>query len=44
MKYVHLICFRKYNIFVVFIVIDFEKCAYGPAGLDLGMFLANFMW
>lgn len=27
-----------------FKIIDFEKCAMGPAGLDLGIFLANFMW
>ena len=29
---------------VDFKVIDFGACAMGPAGLDLGMFLASFMW
>ena len=28
----------------LFKVIDFEKCACGPAGLDLGMFIASFLW
>ena len=27
-----------------FKVVNFEKCACGPAGLDLGMFLASFLW
>mmetsp|Transcript_35613 Transcript_35613/g.33770 ORF Transcript_35613/g.33770 Transcript_35613/m.33770 type:complete len:564 (+) Transcript_35613:289-1980(+) len=27
-----------------FKVIDFEKCSMGPSGMDLGMFLANFLW
>eukprot|EP01038_Epipyxis_sp_PR26KG_P004850 gene4850-6797_t len=25
-------------------VIDFEKCCYGPAGLDLGLYITNYLW
>jgi 5-methylthioribose kinase len=25
-------------------VVDFEKCFYGPCGLDLGLFLSNYIW
>lgn len=25
-------------------VIDFEKCCYGPAGLDFGIYLTNYLW
>lgn len=27
-----------------FKVVDFEKCFYGPCGLDLGLFLSNYLW
>jgi 5-methylthioribose kinase len=27
-----------------FKVVDFEKCYYGPSGIDLGIFLSNYLW
>ena len=35
---------RRDRDMVDFKVIDFGACAMGPAGLDLGMFLAGFLW
>ena len=26
------------------LVVDFEKCFYGPCGLDLGLFLSNYLY
>ena len=25
-------------------MVDFEKCFYGPCGLDLGLFLSNYLY
>ena len=32
------------NYFFTLPVVDFEKCFYGPCGLDLGLFLSNYLY